>query len=99
MSKRLVGGGNNIDNIGCKDKRSSWYLMGFPDGSSVANRVNSIVSGRNPPLYSTLNLLISMQVHPRGKDTQGNHLLLSSNGFMIGLLEFFRKYYNNTVVA
>ena len=46
MSKRLVGG-----IIVCKDKTSSWHLNGFPSGG---NWVNSIVSGRSPPIYCTL---------------------------------------------
>ena len=34
MSKRLVGG-----IIGCKDKTSSWYLIGFPDGCVIGSTV------------------------------------------------------------
>ena len=45
MSKRLVGG-----IIRCKDKTSSSYLIGCFDGSNIGSSVNSIMSGRNPPL-------------------------------------------------
>ena len=49
--------------VGCQDKtsRSSWHLIGFPDGSSIG-LIDSIMSGRNPPLYCTL-ALIAMQGH------------------------------------
>ena len=33
MSKRLGR------NIGCKDKKSSWHSIGFPDGSSIGSTV------------------------------------------------------------
>ena len=33
MSKRLGG------IIGCKDKTSSWYLNGLPDGSNIGSTV------------------------------------------------------------
>ena len=36
--------------IGCEYKKSSWHLIGIPDGSNT-DRVNSItMSGRDPPL-------------------------------------------------
>ena len=39
-----------LDHSGdCKDKTSSWHLIGFTDGSNYW--VNSIVSGRNLPVY------------------------------------------------
>ena len=34
MSKRLGG------IIGCKDKISSWHLIGFPDGSNIGSTVS-----------------------------------------------------------
>ena len=33
MSERLGGV------IGCKDKTSSWHLIGFPDGSDIGSKV------------------------------------------------------------
>ena len=56
MSKRLGG------IIGCKDKASSWHLNGFPYGSNIGS-INSMISGRNPPIYCTLTTLIAMQGH------------------------------------
>ena len=48
-------------NIGYRDKTSSWYQTGSP---TQPYRVNSIISGRNPPFYCcTLTLLISVQGH------------------------------------
>ena len=41
-------------------KTSSWHLDGFPNGSNIG--VNSVMSGRNPPLCCTLPL-IAMQEH------------------------------------
>ena len=53
-------------NIGRVRKTSSyiWHLIIFPDdGSCIGNRVNSIMSGRNPPLYCiTLTLFINHHV-------------------------------------
>ena len=49
--------------VGCyKDKATTCYLNGFPDGSN--HWVNSIMSGRSPPLYCTL-ILIAMQSHQK----------------------------------
>ena len=66
MSKRLCG------NIGCKDNTSSWDLIGFPNGSSI---VNSIMSGRDPPLYCKLTgTLIAIKVYQnidKGHDEAG----------------------------
>ena len=57
MSKRLVGGIK-----GCKYKTSSWYIINrFPDADNI-DWVNSIMSGRSPPLYCTFTL-IAMQGH------------------------------------
>ena len=38
--------------MGCqkKDKSSSWHLVGFCTHGGSIIRVNSIMSGRNPPL-------------------------------------------------
>ena len=36
MSKRLLVGGI----IGCKNKTSSWYLIGFPNGSDIGSTVS-----------------------------------------------------------
>ena len=41
MSKRLVG------IIGCKDKTSSWHLIGFPDGSNIGSIVSCRGCARN----------------------------------------------------
>ena len=57
MSKRLGG------IKGCKYKTSSWHLNGFPDGNNI-DWVNSIMSGRSPPLYCTLTLF-AMQGHQK----------------------------------
>ena len=46
--------------IGCKYKATRWYLTGLPNGSNLG--ANSIMSGRNLPLYCTL-ILIAMQSH------------------------------------
>ena len=46
-------------NIGCKDKNPSWHLIGFPIASDI-DRVNSIISGRNPPLCCTHIMYIAM---------------------------------------
>ena len=57
MSKRL----GRIK--GCKYKTSSWHLNAFPDGNNIG--VNSIMSGRSPPLlYCTLTLS-AMQGHQK----------------------------------
>ena len=51
MSKRLGG------IIDCKYKTSSWHLNGFPDGRNIGLGHQTIISGRNPPLYYTLTLI------------------------------------------
>ena len=50
MSKRLGG------IIGCQDKISSWYLIGFPDGSNIVGSQQYHV-GEKPTviLYSYIN--------------------------------------------
>ena len=60
MSKRLGG------IIGCKYKTSSWHLNGFAYGRYI-DWVNSITSGRSPPLYCTLTL-IAMQGHQKNSE-------------------------------
>ena len=47
-----------------KDKISSWHLIGFTDGSNYW--VNSIMSGRNLPVYRALTL-IAMYGHTYSK--------------------------------
>ncbi|CAN0279905.1 unnamed protein product [Ascophyllum nodosum] len=61
MSKRLGG------NICCKDKISSWYLIGFPEGSIIGSTV--CVGERNPPLYCTLTLIAMHRLKTETKDT------------------------------
>ena len=55
MSKRLDG------IVGCKDKTSSWHLIGFPDGSNIG----STVSYRGETHRYTVHLLtlMAMQGH------------------------------------
>ena len=38
-------------------KISSWHLNGFPDDSNI-DWLNSIMSGRSPPLYCTLTFIV-----------------------------------------
>ena len=49
MSKRLGG------IIGCKDKTSSWHLIGFPDGSNTALTVYHVGEKLTVILYNYIN--------------------------------------------
>ena len=49
MSKSLGG------IVGCKDKKSSWHLIGFPDGSKRANSPFSVGEKLTIILYTYIN--------------------------------------------
>ena len=49
MSKRLGG------IIGCKDKTSSWYLKGFPDGSNILGQQHNVGEKPTVILYAYIN--------------------------------------------
>ena len=68
MSKRLGG------IIGCQDKTSSWHLNGFPCSSSN-NWVNSIMSGRSPPLYCALTYYINRHAGTRNKTKTMSYII------------------------
>ena len=51
----------NIHYKGYIYKATTWYLNGFPTGRNLI-WVNSIISGKSPPLYCTL-IFITMHSH------------------------------------
>ena len=61
ISKRLGG------IIGCKDKTSSWHLIGFPDGSNIGSKAQCRGETHRYTV-GTLTTLIVMQGHQQSID-------------------------------
>ena len=63
MSKRLGG------IIGCKDKTSSWHLIGFPDGSNIGSTLHHVGEKPTVILYTYINRHAGTPSKPKPKDT------------------------------
>ena len=47
--------------MGCKDKNSSWHLIGFHDGSRIGSTAQSNVGEKPTVIHRTLITSIAMQ--------------------------------------
>ena len=90
MSKRLGG------IIGCKDKTSSWHLIGFLDGSNIGSTVHHVGEKPTVILYTYINRHAGTTSKPKPKETMS---LDRAKHFSIGVGADGCQHYYITILS